>query len=63
MYGLREKLIQEQKYLEELIMKAQNSLSIVPEGHLRISKCYCSHELSPGCSHELSPDCLSSCHW
>lgn len=38
MYGLREKLIQEQKYLEELIMKAQNSLSIVPEGHLRISK-------------------------
>ena len=38
MYGLRQILIQEQKYLEKLIMKAQKGLSVVPEGHLRISK-------------------------
>ena len=38
MYGLRQILIQEQKYLEKLIMKAKKGLSVVPEGHLRISK-------------------------
>ena len=35
---MRQMLIKEQKYLEELIMKAKKGLSIMPEGHLRISK-------------------------
>lgn len=38
MYGLKQMLLQEQKYLEDLIMKAKEGLSIVPEGYLRISK-------------------------
>ena len=38
MYGLKQMLLQEQKYLEDLIIKAKEGLSIVPEGYLRISK-------------------------
>ena len=38
MYGLKQMLLQEQKYLEDLIIKTKEGLSIVPEGHLRISK-------------------------
>lgn len=38
MQGLRHMLLQEQKHLQEITDKARTGLSVVPEGHLRISK-------------------------
>lgn len=38
MRGLKQMLLQEQKYLENIVNKAKAGLSIAPEGHLRISK-------------------------
>lgn len=38
MRGLKQMLLQEQKYLENMINKAQTGLSTAPDGHLRISK-------------------------
>ena len=38
MQGLKEMLVEEQKYLEKIADAARKSLLIVPEGRLRISK-------------------------
>ncbi|MGN0465566.1 MAG: hypothetical protein ACI4F9_04360 [Lachnospiraceae bacterium] len=38
MRGLKQMLLEEQKYLEKIINKAKIGLSTAPEGHLRISK-------------------------
>ena len=37
MQGLQQMLIQEQKRLEKIVMKAGNGLETAPEGYLRIS--------------------------
>ncbi|MGN1377322.1 MAG: hypothetical protein ACI4V6_03135, partial [Dorea sp.] len=37
MRGLKHMLLQEQKYLENIVKKAKTGLSTAPEGHLRIS--------------------------
>lgn len=38
MIGLQQMLLQEQKYLENIVNKAKTGLSTAPDGHLRISK-------------------------
>ena len=38
MRGLKQMLLQEQKYLEDIVNKAKTGLPEAPEGHLRISK-------------------------
>ena len=38
MRGLKQMLLQEQKYLEDIVIKAKAGLSEVPDGYLRISK-------------------------
>lgn len=38
MRGLRQMLLQEQNYLENMVNKAKTALSTAPDGHLRISK-------------------------
>lgn len=38
MRGLKQMLLQEQKYLENMVNKAKTGLSTAPDGHLRISK-------------------------
>lgn len=38
MQGLKEMLVEEQKYLEKIADAARKTLLIVPEGRLRISK-------------------------
>ena len=38
MRGLRQMLLQEQNYLENMVNKAKTGLSTAPDGHLRISK-------------------------
>ena len=38
MHGLRYMLLQEQKYLQDIAIRARTGLITVPEGHLRISK-------------------------
>ena len=38
MQGLRNMLLQEEKYLEEILDKAKQGLAAVPDGYLRISK-------------------------
>ena len=38
MQGLKQMLLQEQKYLENIVNKAKEGLSTAPDGHLRISK-------------------------
>lgn len=38
MRGLKQMLLQEQKYLENMVNKAKMGLSTAPDGHLRISK-------------------------
>ena len=38
MRGLKQMLLREQKYLENIVEKAKAGLSATPEGHLRISK-------------------------
>ena len=38
MQGLRNMLLQEQKYLQEIADKARIGLRVEPKGHLRISK-------------------------
>ena len=36
MQGLKQMLLQEQKYLENIVNKAKEGLSTAPDGHLRI---------------------------
>ncbi|MDD7024769.1 MAG: hypothetical protein PUI37_07915, partial [Oscillospiraceae bacterium] len=38
MRGLKQMLLQEQKYLEDIVNKAKTGLPAAPEGHLRISR-------------------------
>ena len=38
MQGLRNMILQEEKYLEEILDKAKQGLAAVPDGYLRISK-------------------------